>query len=447
MAGRWRLNASMISQASFAKRLEALGPFEPCPELAVAVSGGSDSLALVLLADAWARQRGGRVTALTVDHGLRADSGREALQTGRWLKKRGIAHRILVWKGEKPQQGLMEAARAMRYRLLEDWCRKAGILHLLLAHQIEDQAETLLMRLARGSGPDGLSCMAPLMLTRHVRLLRPLLDVSREALKAYLEKIGQDWIDDPSNANPRFERARLRSQASHLTEAGLTTKALAASAAKLARQRRHLDDETDVVLARFVGVDPLGFAWLGRDFLTEAPDLLAGRALSRLLRFLAGGGYPPAEEGVSGLLAAMRLENWRGSTLAGCQLRPAKGRILAFREVRACEGGIRLKDGLEGLWDGRYLFKASNGRRLVLQALGAKQAASLAASAPELKALCPPFAVWASLPALYDARGVFAVPGLGYKRSRRGREALTRLDFAPGTALSGASLLLSSRSG
>ncbi len=139
--------------------MATLGPFEATPALAVAVSGGPDSLALAMLAKAWSDARGGSLVALTVDHGLRPESTGEARQVGRWLKKRGIPQRILRWDGPKPGSALQAEARSARYALLTGWCRARGILHLLLGHQREDQAETVLMRLERGSGPDGLAAM------------------------------------------------------------------------------------------------------------------------------------------------------------------------------------------------------------------------------------------------------------------------------------------------
>src|SRR5438445_7778340 len=136
------------------------GPFEASPVVAVAVSGGRDSLALALLAQDWTRARGGSVIGLVVDHGLRAEAAAEAAATLCVLSQQGIDGAILHWSGVKPSSGLQEAARVARYRLLRDECRRRGILHLLLGHHADDQAETVAMRAARRSGPDGLAGMA-----------------------------------------------------------------------------------------------------------------------------------------------------------------------------------------------------------------------------------------------------------------------------------------------
>jgi tRNA(Ile)-lysidine synthase len=234
----------------FARLLAPLGPFEPAPHLAVAVSGGADSLALALLADFWARERGGSVTALTVDHRLRPGSTDEAERVRAWLSARGIAHRILTWLGPYPLTDLQAAARAARYRLLADWCRDAGVLHLLIAHHRDDQAETLLLRLGRGSGAAGLAGMAALVEQPDCRLLRPFLSVPPARLRATLDALDQPWIEDPSNRNPVFARVRLRVARQMLDGLGLSPARLADTAGHLGRARAALEAATDALLAK-----------------------------------------------------------------------------------------------------------------------------------------------------------------------------------------------------
>ncbi|HVZ00121.1 MAG TPA: tRNA lysidine(34) synthetase TilS, partial [Dongiaceae bacterium] len=207
-------SAAGVPAEHFARLIARLGPFEPKPVVAVAVSGGPDSMALALLLDEWAGHRGGRVEAISVDHGLRPESAAEAEQVGRWLAARRVTrHTILRWTGGKPEAGLQAAARAARYRLLTEHCRAEGILHLCLAHHLDDQVETRAMRAARQSGPAGLAGMSAVRDWSGVRLLRPLLGITKHALQATLVARGQDWIEDPSNRNPAFERVRWRGQA------------------------------------------------------------------------------------------------------------------------------------------------------------------------------------------------------------------------------------------
>ncbi|MFN4089341.1 MAG: tRNA lysidine(34) synthetase TilS, partial [Alphaproteobacteria bacterium] len=195
-----------MDDGTFSGWMQALGPFEAAPRLAVAVSGGPDSLALALLAVRWAATRGGSAVALTVDHGLREESAREAAAAGAVLRRFGLPQHILRWQGGKPATGVQAAARAARYRLMEDWCGANAVLHLLLAHHADDQAETVLLRLGRGSGPFGLAGMAAVRERERVRLLRPLLAVSRRRLAATLRAAGAPWTLDPSNEDPVFAR-------------------------------------------------------------------------------------------------------------------------------------------------------------------------------------------------------------------------------------------------
>ncbi|WP_051013792.1 tRNA lysidine(34) synthetase TilS [Pararhodospirillum photometricum] len=197
----------------FGSRLEGLGPFEPAPALAVAVSGGVDSLTLLALTCRWARARGGRVVALCVNHGLRAAAAGEAARVQRQAEAWGAEGIILTRPDRPPQTSLQEEARIFRHAALEEACRARGVLHLLLAHHQNDQAETVLERLARSSGPDGLAAMASITHRPGVRLLRPFLDVPKTALVATAHALGLSWDEDPSNQDPRFERARWRALA------------------------------------------------------------------------------------------------------------------------------------------------------------------------------------------------------------------------------------------
>src|SRR5947207_9940725 len=159
--------------------LAAIGGFEAQPFIAVAVSGGPDSLALTILADRWVRERGGGLVALTIDHQLRPESADEVRVLGGWLAARGIPHHVLVWTDTKPAAGIQEAARAARYHLLAEWCRAQGCLHLLTAHHREDQAETYLIRRRAGSGIDGLAAITAVREIPGMPSARPLLGLSR----------------------------------------------------------------------------------------------------------------------------------------------------------------------------------------------------------------------------------------------------------------------------
>jgi len=189
--------------------MAGLGPFEPGPRIAAAVSGGADSMALALLADHWVRQTGGSLLALVVDHGLRPESGEEAAVTVSRLDALGIAAKLLTITGLARGPALAERARAARFAVLARACGETGILHLLLGHHAADQAETVLIRALGGSGTAGLAAMAPLVETRTTRLLRPLLGISPVALRQFLAQAGVGWVEDPSNVDMHELRPRL----------------------------------------------------------------------------------------------------------------------------------------------------------------------------------------------------------------------------------------------
>jgi tRNA(Ile)-lysidine synthase len=220
------------------------------PTLILAVSGGPDSTALMLLAARWRRSLKAKpkLVAVTVDHGLRKESKREAASVARLARKLGLAHRTLAWRGKKPTTGLQQAARAARYRLLAQAARAAGAAHVLTAHTLDDQAETVLIRMSRGSGVTGLAAMgrfAPLPGDAQIRLVRPLLDIAKTRLIATLRAAKVPFADDPSNRDPRFTRARLRGLMPDLAREGLDARRLAQLARRLRRADRAIEAATD----------------------------------------------------------------------------------------------------------------------------------------------------------------------------------------------------------
>lgn len=201
-----------------------------CPAAILAVSGGPDSTALMVLAARWRRtlKRGPKLTAITIDHGLRPEAAREAAAVHRLARKLGIAHRTVRWTGRKPKTGVQQAAREARYHLLAQAARKAGARHVFTGHTRDDQAETVLMRLLRGSGLPGLTGMGSQVRLPHqngdvIWLMRPFLQIPKARLVATLEHAGIPYAQDPGNSDPRFTRSRLRGVMAALGAEGLTT--------------------------------------------------------------------------------------------------------------------------------------------------------------------------------------------------------------------------------
>jgi tRNA(Ile)-lysidine synthase len=208
----------------------------------LAVSGGPDSTALLMLVAGWAKRlkRAPKILAITVDHGLRPDAAREAAAVKHLARRLGVPHRTLHWRGKKPRAGLQEAARIARYRLLADAAAREGCAHILTAHTLDDQAETVLFRLARGSGILGLAGMGwastlPASGKGAIFLIRPLLQIPKVRLVATLKAAGIAYSDDPTNRDPRFTRPRLRQLMPALAREGLDARGLARLAMRMRR--------------------------------------------------------------------------------------------------------------------------------------------------------------------------------------------------------------------
>ena len=293
---------------------------------AVAVSGGGDSIALMHLLADWAKKnRRAPPHVVTVDHGLRADSSQDARKVARWAKALGLKPQTLRWKGPHPASDLEAAARDARYRLMGDWARKKGIAALYVAHTLDDQAETFLLRLMRGSGLDGLSAMRalasfPLADFAELRVVRPLLGFERKQVRAHLRARGSKWLEDSMNEDQRFARVRLREAWPALEAAGLTTQRLAAAASHLARAREALESVTEAVIVRAVRPSSDGIK-VDRLALVSAPREIGLRTLARLLMAVSGQTYRPRFERLERLydrIAASAIGG--GCTLHGCRL-------------------------------------------------------------------------------------------------------------------------------
>jgi tRNA(Ile)-lysidine synthase len=324
--------------------------------VALAVSGGSDSTALMWLASRWVRTvaHSPKVSVLTVDHGLRPEAAGECATVVRWAKALGLDAHVLAGRGEKPESGLQAKAREMRYGLLNAWCEAHGATVLVTAHTLEDQAETFLMRLARGSGIKGLAAMRADE-TGRVLLERPLLAVSRDELRASLLAAGHPWIDDPSNEDARFERVRLRRAAPALRELGLSPQAVARSAMRLERALIPLAGMASDFMARHVEVRPQGFALVELASFRKLDDEIAIAVLERLLGHLGGGGEAPRLMAVEALQVWLKRGESRVRTLAGCRIARRKSHLLIGREAgRINPTPVAISRGQKILWDNRF---------------------------------------------------------------------------------------------
>jgi tRNA(Ile)-lysidine synthase len=366
--------------------------------LGLAVSGGGDSVALLCLAvDA-----GLPVAAVTVDHGLRPEAAAEAAWVAALCRDLGVPHDILRWQGWDGAGNLQDQARRARLSLIADWAKGRGIGFVALGHTQDDQAETVLMRLARSAGVDGLSAMAARRAHLGVVWLRPLLGVSRAALRDDLRSRGQGWIDDPSNDALRFDRVKARHVLAALGPLGVDAGVLAGVAARMAEAREALAEET-LAAAQALARVQLGDVVIDRAGFLALPAEIRRRLLVGALVWVASAEYGPRAEPVQALLAA--IARGRGGTLGGCRVLCGPKTLRITREAKAVAEIIA---SVGGVWDGRWRITGPQIKGLQVRALGA---AGLA-QCPDWRAAGLPHASALALPGVWRDAALVAAPVL-----------------------------------
>ncbi len=332
----------------------------PPPCIGVAVSGGGDSMALLVAAQA---AFPGRIKAVTVDHALRPASADEARAVAAFCAGRGIAHSVLRWQGPEPTGNLMDQARRARILLISDWAKARGMGDVLLGHTADDNAESLVMNLARSAGLDGLSGMRPDWHEEGVHWHRPLLTCSRDSLRAYLTKAQVTWIEDPSNDNPRFTRVKARRAMAALAPLGITAETLAASLSNLAAARHAL---MRVTATAAQGVtEHAGGLSLAREVLASLDPEIVRRLLSAAIQWMAGDAYPPRGAQLGALQA--RLSAGADAQLGGVRFLHRRGVLHILREPRSVMGPVALGQ----IWDHRWRLQGPADPGCSIRALGA----------------------------------------------------------------------------
>ncbi len=379
--------------------------------LAVATSGGSDSLALLLLAHQAAHQRGGKVIALTVDHGLRPASKNEAFQVRQWVQEQGIEHVTLTWEGPKPLSRLQERAREARYDLLLAWCKNNHISTLLFGHHQQDQEETFWLRLASGSGLDGLSGMKKKVMRGGVVLLRPLLRFPKERLKATLIAVDQTWVEDSSNQSLQFFRGRFRT---FLEEEGLSQQRLLHSMEKLQLDRDFIQESLHSALKTTVKVHEEGYISLHRNSFETLHPALTQRLLPFLMQWFSEKKYPPRSALIRGVLE--KLKGSSSFTAGGIYWVPQREDVLLLREISVLPEKMPLSSLQEPvLWDHRFWIdprlKDHVPEGTILAPLG------LAHGLKKEIHSSIPSCVWPTLPAFWIKGKVASIPHFCYPHS------------------------------
>jgi tRNA(Ile)-lysidine synthase len=324
--------------------LDAAALFAGCENLSglvLAVSGGPDSLALMHLAAQW-RDGGAAppVFVATVDHGLRESSGAEARQVGEWARALELPHKVLPWIGPKPTRAIQERARDARYALLFAHAAKIGAAAVATGHHADDQWETILFRLARGSGVAGLAGMAREQSFADGRVIRPLLDLPKQALVDFCHERGQAFFDDPSNVHPAFARTKLRRLAADLRDLGFDREKAAKLGARAAKADQGIEWAAENLLRRAALGEPDGYD-LGE--IAEAPRALVEHFLSLALARVAGA-RPQRLDRLESLAGQIHEAARQGSslhaTLGGCAVTLNARKILILRREGPRRRGI-----------------------------------------------------------------------------------------------------------
>lgn len=410
-------------------------------------------MALAIIAAEWAKKNGGKITALTVDHGIRKEAANEAKQVKKWLSAKKIEHFTLTYKGQKPKANIQDEARKIRYNLMLEWCRDNGVIHLLVAHHAQDQAETFLLRVERGSGVDGLAAMAKISSRNGIRILRPLLDIKPEEIRKYLKNIGQNWIEDPTNQNMHYKRNKIRKTLDSLKTINhqpSTINHICETAENMARARIALEEITAQKMVECVDIFPAGYCLIKPEEFLSLTEEIALRILSATLATISGNEYKPRFEDLLRLMAAIKNSGFSGATLWGCRIYSIKnkmmgGVIAVTRELNSVSPGIMVNPQESLMWDSRFMVKTNS--KLLVAALGKEIATRLLKEHPELFKLNMPKPVLYTLPAFFainhktstinSIENLVSIPHIGYV-GKSSKKIETNCIFRPAKPLAGA---------
>ena len=339
--------------------------------VAVGVSGGVDSLALCLLAQTWGQQNGIKITALTVDHGLRKESAREAAQVKSWLTRRGIPHVTLMLNEPFPRYGIQAFARKWRFQLLGDWCRINLADVVMLAHTIEDQMETICMRILADSGPEGLSGIRRNTVVGGLRILRPLLKISKGRLIATCSAFNQNWVVDPSNQDTRYCRVKIRQLMPYIEKAGLESNKMVRLASAMEKLRNAFNNFSVSFIKNNGGILKTGIAWINVSGFEKMPNKFKELLLLRLLVTIGGATWPSSKKKITRLIESLKQEKVIRITLGGCVIeKTILGKIWIYREIKRKCLSVVIMPGEKRRWDNRFEVFQNFDKKLILEPLG-----------------------------------------------------------------------------
>jgi len=405
------ISAVATVQMKFDERINIILQHGPASSIAVAVSGGPDSMFLCYLAQQFCIKHDITLHAITVDHKLRINSSLEAESTRDFLMGQGINDSVILsWDGEKPKSNIQAIAREKRYSLISDYCKSHGIKHLLTGHHKDDQAETVMLRIMRGSGVDGISGMDESSLRNGIMISRPMLAISRSEIIQCIGEIGWNYCNDPSNENDAFTRVKVRKFLSTPSWMFLSDK-LVLLANNSKRASDYLHQQTENFLKDSCTFCQFGTASLDLDAYKKQHEEIALRAMASILMRIGGNSYPPRLFQLERVYAAIHSPQWKNATLWGCFLKARQGRLIVMREESDIPALTEVKAGQKFLWDNRFIIESEiDGYvKLISKHNFHKDLKPLLQSTMHL----PSAEVIATLPALFDSGGeMVVIPGV-----------------------------------
>ncbi len=327
--------------------------------IALAVSGGSDSTAMMHLVAHWNTQQHSpaKLSVLSVDHGLRPEAALECIQVGAWCKELGLNHFILYWEGAKPSAGVQAKARLARYTLMTDWCLANNVSVLLTAHSADDQAETVAMRQSRTSTLKSLAGIWPVRDWNGVQVMRPLLSARRQGLRDYLLARNLKWIEDPSNFNLHYERVRVREKLAGNAE-------LARSASHALQAVKATQQAAEDWINAHLSISNLGLLSCSSDSLKRASPEMGDEILSCMF-VLNGIAHLPELKSRQALWASMISKKPKRRTLGGLIFAGRKHDIWVAREPgRILDKTIIIPSSGKVVWDGRFIVQGPEGAEI-----------------------------------------------------------------------------------
>lgn len=383
---------------------------------AAAVSGGPDSMALAFHLKRWAEDNSAEMMAFIVDHKLRPESSAEADLVKKRLLEHGIKTEIICWEHEKILSKIHVKAREARYRLLLQACKERGIENLFFAHHRDDQAETILMRFAKGSGIEGLAGMDRISFKDGIRIMRPLLFVPKERLIATCEKFGIEYVTDPSNEKEMYARGRLRRVMPLLAQEGFDSERLI----DLGERAREAKDAINHYARAFLRVasrmDIAGSIHIDLEHLRSCPKAVGLKALSVCMQSLNKGDYYPERKAILPLYERLVSDNpMQAQTLHGCYVTKGSKNLIITREYASIVDVKHVKPGETVVWDGRWQVKLSSSfgwESLCVRALGFAGREEIDRLYPDLRRKVQRGRARAALPAVWQDNRLIAIPDL-----------------------------------